>query len=450
MNELIVVILIMGNTLLIFFVVKYLMAPKRIETLPKLLAEGNTQGVIKSALAIITRQPKSVEAHYYLGMAYLAENRDSVALIELKFVSQMGVIGRSIPEIDFRQTMAQLFIRCNQPEEAIKEYLLLIRLAPEKAEFYYQAGKLFIERNRMDTAKHYLYKAAALDPHDSRVHCELGSLLYKEQRTQEAKIELERAIQTSQNNGQAYFYLGKLLKDAQDYAAALQAFEQALRNKEYRIKAFIERGICYIALEAMDKAIFELELVIKTIGDETHPDSLYARYFLGTCYERFNQIDKAIAQWDRIYTIKKNFHDVKNKLVQYADYRYDVLKDYLNYGEKEFLALCKDIVTKGMDFKVHDMKAIPNGSELLVIEGDALMNQNNRDSYWLIRFYRVQELIHEYAVYIMLEDLKRQNIHQGIIVTNSGFAQDAIDYAKARSVKLMDKKELLQLLQKIQ
>ncbi|MDR0721471.1 MAG: tetratricopeptide repeat protein [Treponema sp.] len=450
MNELIIGILIIGNTCLIFFAVKYLVAPKRIELLAKLLQEGNTQGVIKAAMAIIAKQPQNVEAHYYLGMAYLAENRASLALIELKLVSQMGVLGRAIPEIEFRQTMAQLFIRCHQPEEAIKEYLLLIKLVPENAEFYYQAGKLFEERNRIDMAKHYFYKAARLNPHDGRVHCELGSLLYKEQKTQEAKVELEKAIHASGHNGQAYFYLGKLFKDAQDYATALQSFEQALRSKTYKIKALIERGICYIALDAMDKAILELELAVKTIGDETHPDSLYARYFMGACYERFNHIDKAIAQWDKIYAIKQNFQDVGNKLAQYADYRYDVLKDYLNYGDEQFLALCKHIVTKGMGFHVQEIKGIPNGSELIAIEGNAFMNENNRDLYCLMRFYRIHELIHEPAIYTMLEDLKRQNIHRGIIVTNSGFAQDARDYATARSVELFDKEKLLKLLQKIQ
>ncbi|MDR1986048.1 MAG: tetratricopeptide repeat protein [Treponema sp.] len=450
MDELIIGILIISNTCLIFFVVKYLVAPKRIEALPKLLQEGNTQGVIKAATAIIAKQPKNVEAHYYLGMAYLAENRTSVALIELKLVSQMGVIGRAIPEIDFRQTIAQLFIRCNQPDEAIKEYLLLLKLAPENAEFYYQAGKLFVERNRIDTAKHYFYKAAELNPHDGRIHCELGSLLYKEQRTQEAKAELEKAIQSSGHHDQAYFYLGKLLKDAQDYAAALQTFERALRSKEYRIKALIERGICYTALNAADKAIGELELAVKTIGDEAHPDSLYARYFMGACYERSNQIDKAIAQWDKIYAIKKNFQDVGSKLAQYEDYRYDILKDYLNYGDEEFLALCKDMAAKGMGFKVKEMKMIPNGSELIVLEGNSVIDENNRDLYCIMRFYRIHELLHEHTVYTMLEDLKRQNIHRGIIVTNSGFAQDAIDYAKARSVELFDKEKLLKLLQDIQ
>ncbi|MDR1029802.1 MAG: restriction endonuclease [Treponema sp.] len=442
-------ILIIGNTFLTFCAVKYLWHPKQVKVWPKLLEDGNTQAVIRSAMAFIAKQPQNIDAHYYLGRAYLAEDKYSLALIEFKVVSQMGIIGTGIPELEFRQTMAQLFINCNQPEEALKEYLLLIKLAPEKAEFYYHAGKLFIEQNRSDLAKQYLYKAEILNPYDHQVHCELGFLLYKDQQTQEAKIELEKAIQSPEYNAQAYFYLGKILKDDREYAAAIQTFEYALKSKEYKIKAHIERGICYISLNAMNKAIAELELVIQAIGDEVHPDSLYARYFLGSCYEQLNQIDKAIVQWDKIAAIKKNFHDVDNKLVQYMDYRYDSLKDYLNYREEEFLELCKDMASKGMGFKVQTMKAITNGAELIVVDKNVI-DENNRELYQLVRFYRMYELVHEQLIYDILEDLRRQNIHRCIIVTNSGFAHDALEYANLRPVELLGKDKLIELLQNIQ
>ncbi|MDR1302954.1 MAG: tetratricopeptide repeat protein [Treponema sp.] len=417
--------------------------------MPKLLEDGNTQAVIRSAMALIAKQPQNIDAHYYLGRAYLAENRHSLALIEFKVVSQMGILGTGIPEVEFRQTMAELFISCNQPEEALKEYLLLIKLAPEKAESYYQVGKLFIEQNRSDLAKQYFYKAELLDPHDHRIHGELGFLLYKDQKALEAKVELEKAIQSPEYNAQAYFYLGKILKEEREYAASIQTFEQALKSKEFKIKALIERGICYIALEAMDKAIAELELAIQAINDEVHPDSLYARYFLGSCYEQLNQIDKAIVQWDKISAVKKNFHDVEHKLVQYMDYRYDALKDYLNYREEEFLELCKDMASKGMGFKVQSMTAITNGAELIVVDKNVI-DESNRELYQIIRFYRMYELIHESLIYGMLEDLRRQNIHRCIIVTNSGFAQDALEYANLRPVELLGKDKLLALLQLIQ
>ncbi|MDR2397883.1 MAG: tetratricopeptide repeat protein, partial [Spirochaetaceae bacterium] len=185
-----------------FFVVTYLVAPQQIAVLPKWLQEGNAHRVIKAAQAMIAKDPQNVEAHYYLGMAYLAQENTPKALEELSLVSQLGVIGRAIPEIAFRQTIAQLFVSCNQPEEALKEYLLLIQLDPENEEFYYQAGKLFFRRNQVATAKQYFYKASKLNPENTWVHGELGYLLYTEQKTVEAKQELEKATNSSTYNGQ--------------------------------------------------------------------------------------------------------------------------------------------------------------------------------------------------------------------------------------------------------
>ncbi|MDR2398746.1 MAG: restriction endonuclease, partial [Spirochaetaceae bacterium] len=230
-----------------------------------------------------------------------------------------------------------------------------------------------------------------------------------------------------------------------------RAFEQALHNKAYRARALTERGRCYFALDALDKGIQELELAVKIIGDESNRHSLYARYCIASGYERSNQMDKALAQWDKIYEIKQDFLDVEKKRVQYADYRYDVLKDYLNAGEEEFTALCT-AMANAMGFAVKETKSIPNGLELIGIEGPEEQideNENNRALHCLMRFYRLFELVHEDLVYAMLEDIKRANMQRGRIITNSGFAQDARDYAKARAVRLLDKDMLIELLQKI-
>ena len=48
--------------------------------------------------------------------------------MEYKSVNQIGIFGPTIPEAEFRTKMAQIFIRFNQAEEALKEYLLLVKL----------------------------------------------------------------------------------------------------------------------------------------------------------------------------------------------------------------------------------------------------------------------------------------------------------------------------------
>jgi hypothetical protein len=39
------------------------------------------------------------------------------------------------------------------------------------------------------------------------------------------------------------------------------------------------------------------------------------------CYEKKQDIPKAVAQWEKIYAKKKSFRDVGEKLMQYQEYR---------------------------------------------------------------------------------------------------------------------------------
>jgi len=221
-----------------------------------------------------------------LGKAYLAENKSELALMEFKMVNQIGVFGPHIPENEFRKTIAQLFVKYNQIEEALKEYLLLIKMEAYQADHYYWAGKLFAERHRSDMAMNYLRKAVELNPRHDKAHYELGLLLYREKKPVEAKAELEAALKLQGDNPQAYYLLGKLQKEAHDYVAALLSFEKAQRDNDLKVKALVERGGCYMSMNAIDKAIPELERAIKAATDESSSETLYARYFLAMCYEK--------------------------------------------------------------------------------------------------------------------------------------------------------------------
>ena len=70
--------------LLLIFVVKNVAAPKKVEGVQRYLKQGKTQAAIKLAKAILQKDPKDYLAHYYLGKAYLADNKNELALMELK------------------------------------------------------------------------------------------------------------------------------------------------------------------------------------------------------------------------------------------------------------------------------------------------------------------------------------------------------------------------------
>jgi hypothetical protein len=67
----------------------------------------------------------------------------------------------------------------------------------------------------------------------------------------------------------------------------------------------------------MPRAAGDLERAVGSIKNEADTDSLYARYFLGLCYEKGGEIDKAAAQWEQVYAQKKGFKDVGEKLSRY-------------------------------------------------------------------------------------------------------------------------------------
>ena len=115
--------------------------------------------------------------------------------------------------------------------------------------------------------------------------------------------------------------MGKTYKDAKNYAGALPFLERASRDQEFKVRALVELGSCYMSLKMIDKAIAELDRAIKVIEDEGGTDGFYARYFLGMCYEKKQEFEKAVEQYEKIYAKKKNFRDVGERLVQYQEYR---------------------------------------------------------------------------------------------------------------------------------
>jgi tetratricopeptide (TPR) repeat protein len=319
----IILFLAVGVGFLAFFFVKNILLPRRAQAAAGLLSKNQNLQAIRAGKTAVEKDPKDAEAHWNLGKAYLAEERNEQALREFKSVSRLGIEGRNIPETEFRQTVAKLYAQYNETEEALKEYVLLIKKQPETAEYYFQAGVLFSKRSRGDLAEQYLKKAISLSPRDVRSYYELGVLLCDAKKTREANATLEAALKLDPNNPKIHFYLGKTLKDAKDFSGALPFFEKAARDQEFKGRALVESGSCCMSLKMLDKAVSELERAVNAINNESDPDSLYARYFLGMCYEKKQDFARALAQWDSVYAKKKNFRDVGEKLTQYQQYRQD-------------------------------------------------------------------------------------------------------------------------------
>ncbi|ADK81479.1 tetratricopeptide repeat protein [Sediminispirochaeta smaragdinae] len=443
-----IIILGIGIGLFTFFLVRSIIAPKQVASLENALKQGKPNTVVRIAKQIIAKNPRNAEAHYYLGLAYLAQEKPELALMELKTVNQIGTFGPGLSEVAFRKRIADLFERFNQEEEALKEYLLLIKLEPQSANHYYKAGSLFEARQRSEKALNYYRKAIELDPRHSDAHYSLGYALFRGKKVVEAKIELEEALKHNPNNYKAHFYLGKLLKENHDYVAALLNFEKAQRDPEIKIRALVERGSCYMHMNSFDKAVTELERAIKLSVNDSSQEVLYARYFLALCYEKSRDFEKAIEQWEAIYKKKPSFRDVAEKLSQYQELRTDDrIKDYLTAGPVEFLEICKGIALS-MELNIRDVTDIKNGCQIIAVESDSRW-RNAKKMPKLLWFLRVPEMITESTVRSILDEMKKMSVTRGVIFTSSNFSRRAAEFSESRPVELIDKDALQNILRKV-
>jgi tetratricopeptide (TPR) repeat protein len=451
MSFVVVVILILGVGIafLSVFIIRMVALPRQAKAILDALKQGRSAVVIRSAKALLAKEPRNAEAHWYLAQAYQVESKPELSLMELKQVGQLGQFSPEVPEIDFRNRIAALYERFNQFEDALKEYILLTKIEPRDATHFMDAGRLFEARGKTDVAVNYLRKAIEMDERLYAAHHELGLILYRTKHPMEAKAEFEAAIKWNPDDFEAYYHVGKVLKDMSDYTAALLSFEKASRSPELRQKSLVERGGCYMSQGSLDKAIPELERATKQIKDEGAAESLYGRYFLAMCYEKTRDLDRAIEQWEKIYAKKPGFRDVAEKLTQYQEYRTDDrMKDFLTCGKEEFTEICKAVVKGPMGFSIRDISEVQNGVDIIAVEGDSDNWMAAKKMPRLVRLLRVSDNLDDGAVRSLLDQMKKLAIVRGSIVTSSGFTRTALEFAENRSVELVTKDKLQELLDK--
>lgn len=447
MPLLIVLILIVGIVLglITVFIYKTILNPGKLSTVDLLLKQGKIAAATKLAKQIISKDSRNTEAHFLLGLAYIADNKPQLALVEMKTVNNIGNFGGFCPEATFRSKMGELYETFDQPDEALKEYLLLIRQQPAEAEHYLKAGNLFEKRNKAAKAVQYYRKAIQLNPRLGQAHFKLGYILYRGKKHLEAKEEFEKTIQYEPGNYSAHFYLAKILKDGHEYIPALLSFEKATRDPELKVKALVERGSCYLQMKSFDKAIVELERAIKLATNPASPETLYARYFLAVCHEQERNIEKAIEQWEIIYSKKPGFRDVAEKLSQYQEMRTDDrVKDYLTAAEDDFQEICKAI-TESQKLSATDVSSIRNGCQIIAVE-DSSKWRGTRKMPKLMWFLRVPEIINESTVRSLHEKMKALSVTRGYLIVSSTFSRKAIEYAESRPIDLINKDKLQEIL----
>jgi len=423
--------------------------PKKIEAVPKLIKQGKIPNAIKLCKQILAKDQKNYLAHFYLGKAYIADNKPELAIMEYKLVNENALFGQGIDEVAFRNEFSKLLLASNQTQDALRECLLLTKLDPRNSDNFFEVGRLYEGMGRYDLALGFMQKTVALDKKNAKAHAEIGLMMYRTKQYNEAKKEIDYALKLSPDTYSSYYYLGKILKDAKDIPGAIKAFEKAQRDQEYKMKAIIERGTCFMMVNRMDNAIPDFQRAIDLDKAGTLNESIYARYFLANCYEQLRKIDKAIEQWEFIYRRNKTFRDVSAKLAEYKDLQAnDFMKDYLTSNDDEFALICKNLCETILNLQVVSQERKKWGCQFSAVDKKFESMLGVRKQIVMLRFYREPKPVEEAEIHDMQDVMKQQGSMKAFLMSSSGFNNMAKRYAEGRPMELVEKQKLEQLLTK--
>ncbi len=429
--------------------VKSLVKPQKISSIQKLIKEQKYPQAQKLAKGIIAKNQRDYLAHYWLGKAYLADNKSELAFMEYKTVNENALFNGDIPEIEFRRIMAELYKKFNQPQDALKEYLLLTKLDPTNAENDYNVGQIYESMGKGAMAMGFYQKCITANKKHAKAHSAMGYLLYRSKQYTEAKKEIDTAIHLSPDTYSNYYYMGKILKDNNNFSAALKQFEKAERDPLFKQRALIERGSCYAAVTQFDNAITEYEHAIKISKDESNQETLYARYFLASCYEKTRNIEKAIEQWEKIFSRNRSFRDVATKLSQYKEIEAnDNMKEYLTCSAQSFSELCKKIALSGFNLTCQRIEQTKSGCVMLASDDKKEGWMNQRQQMILVQFFRDTNPVEDSVVRKAADSVKSQNYEKAILISSSEFTRTAMSFAETRPINLVGKLQLETLLSK--
>ncbi|HOV12751.1 MAG TPA: tetratricopeptide repeat protein [Spirochaetota bacterium] len=444
------VLLFGGISIILFIVLKKLMSPNKIGQLRTLIKGSNYKLAIKVAKDIIAKDSNNLEAHYYLGECYYNEGKYELALMEYKASDKVGAHNlHHINEFDLRLRLGELYIKFDNIEEALKEYLLLQKNYPDDSVLNFKIGELFEKKSMRDQAITHYQKSLSNNPNYVPALINNGVLLYEVKKYGDAAKNLEQSIKLEPSNYKAHFYLGLLKKAENNQKGAIKHFDISVRDKDYKVRSLMEKGTILMSMNKFDEAVIELERAAKNIEDPKSALTLNTRYLLAACYEQMRNITEAISQWEKIYSVKPDFKNVGEKLANYQDLRMDdKMKDFMTATNDEFLDICKKIVLN-MGANITDMNILSNeGIEFFTLEGSEKF-RNVKKKPKMFYIFRKSSPIEESTLRKVHETMRSKEIIKAVVITSSDFTKQALAFVQERPIELVDKNGLQNILKDI-
>ncbi|MBI3585340.1 MAG: tetratricopeptide repeat protein [Nitrospinae bacterium] len=172
-------------------------------------------------------------------------NRNVIWRDELSLWSD--VVSKSPDKASGHNNLGNDYRNQGQLDEAIKEYLIAIRIKPDFAGAYNNLGVAYAKQGRLSEAIQEYQASLRINPNDAGVHNNLGVAYDMQGRINEAIDEYQVAIRINPDYVEAYYNLGNAYVKQGRIDEARKEFETVLRLKPDDFDSHTNLGSIYIS-----------------------------------------------------------------------------------------------------------------------------------------------------------------------------------------------------------
>lgn len=408
----------------------------------------NRDTILKEANKRLASNPKDVRALNTIADLYFTEGNYQKAMKAYGVLMDLCGLDPEIDEFETNLRFGLSAIQCGNDEEAYKGLVLARGKKPDMFEINSNLGILEYRKKFYEKASNMLQRALKDKPDHLESQKYLGLSLYRMKRFQEAVPYLKQSAVSAPDDKEILFALACCHYELGQMEMALRIFTHLRPSPEWGPHAALYSGIINSRKKTWDKAILDYEIGLK--HEKMLPElRLELQYRLAQVYIQEVEISNALSLFRKIMDVNPAYKDVPELLKKYSELNANQnFQYYLLSPISDFISLCRKLTTvifPGTKIKVTDI-SVQKGEYVDLL---AEIKTKKWEDIVLFRFTRLDGQVGELFVRDLYARTKEVHAGRAFCCAPGSFSKEAKQFVEARLIDLVEKSQLMQLLQKI-
>jgi tetratricopeptide (TPR) repeat protein len=249
---------------------------------------GETDAAIEAFRKAIAQDPSSSYLHLCLARLYLKRNQPEEALIEAQ-----TVVSLDPNDVDGYSLLAGIYSASNQIEEAIQAYERVLELDPDREKTRLFLSSLHATSGDYDKAVEILQEMIERKPESFIGYYYLGRLYVKQEEFDKAEESFKKALELSNNSEVVLLDLARIYEMQEREEEAIEIYKKILEEDPGNLLVRDRLGQVYISQKKLDEALTHL----KALGQMAGSDAIQVHLKIGLVYFEQERFDLAIQEF---------------------------------------------------------------------------------------------------------------------------------------------------------